>query len=180
MRSTPQSRLPLVGVIVLAGCVTAPPLQGQVGVQEVDSAVPAETRMTLADNELFIRPLPSADNDMPQYPTNMLVHRLPPQAVCLRVSIDSAGSVLSTSPVVQTPHCPGQETVDAAFFASAAQATAGWHFEPALRCVFPDVQTRENTYGSCGGFPETAEAVSLTYRFVFEQKDGRGSVRMSQ
>jgi hypothetical protein len=125
-------------------------------------------------------PLDDSANAVPAYPDSLLVRRLPPQAVCLRVSIDSTGSVLSTAPVAQMPHCPGQEAVDAAFFASAAQAVAGWRFEPALRCVFPDAQTRENTYGSCGGYPETAEAVSLTYRFVFEQKDGRGSVRMSQ
>lgn len=178
MRSTSHSRLSLVAVLVLAGCVTAPPLQGQVGVQEVDSAVPAETRMTLADNELFIRPLPSADNDMPQYPANMLVHRLPPQAVCVRVSIDEKGEVSATAPIGIGPDCPADANAANAFYEAAQAAASRWHYEPAFLCVFPE-DTKASSSGCLGeDVEEVPQAVSLVYRFVFEQVDGKGAVRL--
>ncbi|WP_158982199.1 hypothetical protein [Lysobacter panacisoli] len=177
-----------MAVFLLAGCATRAPVasdesvarSGQVGMREISGAFAQAQRMTLADNESFLVPLEDEANPSPAYPTALLAQQLPSQAVCVRVAIDEAGTVMSSTPAVQPPECPALDAADTAFFDAVAHAVAQWHYEPGLRCVFPDAKTKEQTVGSCGGYREIPQAVSLTYRFVFEQKDGRGSVRMSQ
>jgi hypothetical protein len=173
---------------LLAGCATQPPVtvdddasrSGQVGMREISSAIAQPSRMILADNESFLVPIEDDANASPRYPDALLARQLPAQAVCVRVAVGEEGKVMSSAPVVQAPECPAPGEVDAAFFAAVAAAVAQWRYEPGLRCVFPDARTKDNTFGSCGGYTEVPEAVSLTYRFVFEQKDGRGSVRIAK
>jgi hypothetical protein len=173
-----HSRTALFSVVMLAGCLSAPPVLGQVGVSEVDSAVPADARMALAENESFMKPLPSADNEMPLYPDSMLQHRLPPQAVCVRVSIDEKGGVSATAPIGIGPDCPAEANAASAFYDAAQAAAAQWHYEPAFRCIFPK-HTKAPRSGCLGErVKEVPEAVSLVYRFVFEQTDGKGAVRL--
>src|SRR5688572_1252669 len=175
-----------LAALLASGCATAPPTanseaaspSGQVGMRDISAVIAPTTRMQLAENESFLMPLDDSANATPAYPDALLAQRLPAQIVCMRVSVDRDGAVTSSAPMVKMPECPGPEQVDAAFFGAAAKAVAGWRFDPALRCVFPDAKTKENTIASCGGFQAIPEAVSLTYRFVFEQKDGRGSVRV--
>lgn len=178
--------LPAFIALLATGCATTPlpanvevaSPSGQVGMRDISAVIAPTTRMQLADNESFLMPLDDSANATPAYPDALLAQRLPAQIVCMRVSVDRDGAVTSSAPLVKMPECPGPELVDAAFFGAAARAVAGWRFDPALRCVFPDAKTKENTIASCGGFQAIPEAVSLTYRFVFEQKDGRGSVRV--
>lgn len=178
--------LMVVAALSATGCATREPVaasdeatrSGQVGMRDISANIAPTARMQLADNESFLMPLDDSANAAPVYPDALLAQRLPAQKVCMRVSIDSNGGVTSSAPVAQPPECPGPDAVDHAFFSAAGQAVAQWRFEPALRCVFPDAKTKENTNASCGGYQEIPEAVSLTYRFVFEQKDGRGSVRV--
>ncbi len=173
---------------VLAGCATHAPVapdevdarSGRVGMRDISGAVAEGARMTLADNESFLVPLEDDANPVPVYPDALLARRLAAQAVCMRVAIDESGAVTSSAAAVQPPDCPAPGAVDAAFFDAVARAVAQWRYEPGLRCVFPDAKTKESTFGSCGGYREIPQAVSLTYRFVFEQKDGRGSVRVAQ
>ncbi|HEY5802569.1 MAG TPA: hypothetical protein VIT90_02590 [Lysobacter sp.] len=179
----PQGLAALVAVLV-TGCATGVPARnddpsrsGQVGMRDISAVIAPTARMQLADNESFLMPLDDSANAAPVYPDSLLARRLPAQVVCMRVSVGRDGGVSSSAPLVQAPECPGPDEVDAAFFGAASQAVAGWRFDPALRCVFPDARTKENTIASCGGFQEVPVPVSLTYRFVFEQKDGRGSVR---
>lgn len=150
---------------------------GQVGFAEVDSAVPSETRLVLADNESFQPPLPDAGNAAPDYPATLLERRLPPQTVCLRLSIDEHGAVTDTAPVDQGPDCNTGMDLESAFYAAAADAVMHWRFEPAFRCIFPEDRTPDT---ACGfeGTREVPQAVSLVYRFVFEQVEGHGRVRI--
>jgi len=172
-------------IAVLCGCATQAPFAndgatraGQVGMDEISALIPQPSRMELADNESFLMPLEDDTNPMPTYPDALLAQRLPVQAVCVRVGVSREGGVLSSSPAVAPPNCP--EPTDPAFFDAARRAVAGWRYDPALRCVFPDAKTKNDTEGSCGGYTEIPEAVTLTYRFVFEQKEGHGSVRMAR
>lgn len=153
------------------------PRAGQVGFAEVDSAVPSETRLVLAENENFQPPLPDAENAAPEYPADLLVRHLPPQAVCVRLAIDEHGAVADTAPVDQGPDCAVGMDVESAFYAATVEAVTRWRFEPAFRCVYPDGSAPEM---GCGltSTQEVPQAVSLVYRFVFEQVDGRGQVRI--
>lgn len=172
--------------VALAGCAHTPAVVegearssrvGEVGVSDITDLVPVAARMVMADSETFLMPLARHDNALPPYPEALLAQRLPPQTACLRVSIDSAGGVMETAAVAQPPDCPAAGTVDAQFFAAAADAARGWRFEPAMRCAYPNLQAQQ--IQDCSGGRETPQAVSLAYRFVFEQRAGRGSVRVS-
>ncbi len=181
----PAVTLVLVAVAFASGCASAPerttPPSGQVGVSEVDSAIPAETRMTLAQNERFQAPLPMSGNALPDYPRELLTQRLAPQALCLRVSIDERGAVSDTLPVATGPDCPEIEQVSPAFFESAQAAARTWRFDPAFRCIYPEGVAPDPQGGCWGeGVREEAQAVSLAYRFVFEQIDGQGQVRLGE
>ena len=82
-------------------------------------------------------------------------------------------------PVHAGADCAGSATAAAEFVAAARAATLQWRFDPAFRCVYPgDIRPE---HGMCvgKGVQEIPQAVSLVYRFVFEQVDGRGSVRMA-
>lgn len=162
---------------LLAG-LAATPARGQVGVSEVDAAAPTEARRPLAENEGFMNPLPSAANELPRYPESMLAHHLPPQAVCVRVSIDEKGKVSATAPIGAGPDCPAASNAAMPFYEAAQAATATWRYEPAFRCIFPK-RVKAPRSGCLGDkFKEVPEAVSLVYRFVFEQNDGQGAVRL--
>ena len=172
---------------VLAGCAHTPAVveverspsrAGEVGVSEITELVPAAGRMVIADNETFFMPLASHDNALPPYPTALLAQRLPPQATCLRVSIDIAGAVMDAAPIVQPPDCPTTDAVDRQFFDAAIGAAREWRFDAAFRCEYPNELAR--SAGDCSGGREVRQAVSLAYRFVFEQREGRGSVRIGQ
>ncbi len=151
------------------------PRSGQVGFSEVNSAVVPASRLSLAENERFQPPLPDADNTPPSYPEALLARHLPPQTVCVRISIDEHGEVFDAAPIDQGPDCTVGMDVESAFFDAAAQATMQWRFEPAFRCVLPDGSTADI---GCGfeGTQEIPQPVSLVYRFVFEQIDGQGRV----
>lgn len=177
-----QFGIGLMTVVLLAACTnpsprpTTPPT-GQVGFELADSAIQAGSRLELAANESFQPPLPMADNAPPMYPDELLARRLPPQVVCLRVSIDERGQVFNTEPVGLGVDCSGTFAVDRAFHDAARTAALAWRFEPAFRCVFPEGQPPDT---ACG-FDDTQEIpqpVSLVYRFVFEQVDGQGRVRI--
>jgi len=177
-----------VVLLTVAACATRPATvvadpspSGQVGVQDITVAALASGRLQLASNETFLPATEEPDNAVPEYPEPLLVQRLPPQVVCLRVSVGTDGAVMSTAPITgstDSPQCAATHSVDPAFYASAAQAASMWRFSPALRCVFPDAKSRSDT--GCWGGKGVLQPVSLAYRFVFEQHDGRGSVQMTQ
>ena len=149
--------------------------QTQVGVDEVGAAVPA--RIELGENERFQPPLPLSGNPMPEYPAAMLERGLPAQTVCVLVSVDVEGNATGWHPVSEGPDCPAPGNAETVFFEAAALATSKWKFEPAFRCVF-DYKPKPKE--PCGGEDthEEPQAVSVVYRFTFEQANGLGSVRL--
>ena len=175
----PWTAMPLMLGIAACSSPTRTPVDdsrnGQVGFSEVNSAVVPATRLSLAENESFQPPLPAAGNAPPGYPEAQLARRLPPQTVCVRLSIDEQGDVFDAAPVDEGPDCASGMDVESAFFDAAAHATMQWRFEPAFRCVFPEGSTPGMGCGFAGT-QEIPQPVSLVYRFVFEQVDGRGRV----
>ena len=175
----------LVVSLAVAACATSPsepPATGQtrsgeVGVEDLTATIAPSARMMLADNENFLPPLPVPGNPPPVYPPELLTQHLPPQVVCLRVSIDEAGAVTTSAPLVQLPDCAAPDAATEPFLVAARNTLAGWRYDPAVRCSYE--QSPKPDYPTCVGASETPQAISLTYRFVFEQQDGRGSVRMT-
>ena len=173
-----------ISVLVLAGCTSAPkePVpasvrNGEVGVEEPTATVASSARITLADNENFLPPLAEPGNRPPVYPAELLAQRLPLQAVCLRVSVSEEGEVSSSSPFVRPPDCAALDAAAQPFLVAAQVAVSAWRYDPAVRCVFE--RGPRPDYPTCVDARETPQAVSLTYRFVFEQQNGHGSVRMA-
>lgn len=193
MIATPNFQAPalLLVIIALAGCVhgrvspasaSAAARSGDVGVTDISAFAAPSGRLVLADNETFFLPLPAADNALPDYPQSSLAQRLPPQVVCVEVGVGTQGEVISTLPIAAAAECPlddpdVQAAADRRFLDAAMGAMRQWRFDAAFRCVYPDDAARQR--GDCSGGRETPQAVSLAYRFVFEQRDGRGSVRLS-
>lgn len=173
----------LVSVLVLAGCATSVPepeavqRSGDVAVRPLIKIAGAR-RLEMPENEVFNAPLAEVTNAVPDYPAALLAQRLPPQVVCVRVSIGEDGSVIGTAPVEQPPQCPTAAASEPAFVDAAAQAARGWRFDPAFRCIYPDAASVQP--GCAPGMPQEKQAVSLVYRFVFEQRDGQGSVQVSR
>ena len=146
-------------------------------VSEVDSAQPQQ-ELALKDNETFQRPMPMPGNDLPAYPESMLAHLLPPQTVCVRVTINEKGKVDGTAPIGAGPDCPTPQNAPAAFYEAAEDAAKAWSFDPAFKCVYPK-RVKPNPRGCFGDdVEEVPTAVSLVYRFVFEQSEGKPAVRV--
>lgn len=166
----------LAAILLLAASTgTALAEEPAVAVDEVSAAEP--DRIVLGENERFQPPLPLASNPMPEYPASMVERALPPQTVCVSISVDEEGKATSALPVAQGPDCPAPGNAETAFFESVAATVQQWRFDPAFRCVF-DYKPKPKEL--CGGEDthEVPQAVSVVYRFTFELRDGLGAVRM--
>lgn len=162
-------------LLLAASAGTALAEEPAVAVDEVSAAEP--DRIVLADNERFQPPLPLPGNPMPEYPASMLEQALPAQTVCVQVSVDKEGNTSAVHPVAQGPDCPAPGNAETAFFEAAAATVKQWRFDAAFRCVF-EYKPKPGEW--CGGEDthEVPEAVSVVYRFTFEQRDGLGAVRL--
>ena len=130
----------------------------------------------LADNESFLMPLDDTKNVHPSYPQNLLALNLPPRTVCLSVGIDKKGAVTVVYKAPTSEFCP--TGVEPEFLAASETAAKTWKFDPALRCVFRNVKDKERAVASCDGGKGIPQAVTLTYRFRFEQVDGKPGVHV--
>lgn len=179
----------LLGIPVgVAGCASTPVVStadpsdpsGVVGMRPFEpGATPEVGRLALASHESFLMPVGDLANRPPVYPESRLPGRWPPQVVCLRLAVGTDGRVHDVADVTGRPGCEIDSPSHPDFASAAMHAVQGWRFEPAVRCVFAsaaDRQAASNT--GCANAEEIPEAVSLHYRFVFEQVDGRGAVRL--
>ena len=137
-----------------------------------------DNRMVLAENESFLVPLEDLKNAHPSYPPNLLGLNLPPRTVCLLVAIDEKGAVILVAKAPTSDNCP--KGAEPEFRAAAETAAKTWNFEPALRCVFRNAEDKKRAVSSCYGGKEIPQAVTLVYRFQFEQVNGTPQVRVSQ
>lgn len=189
-----QSMAVMVTCAVLVGCahgnvspvavtaVQASSRSGDVGVTDISEIAAPSGRLVLAENETFFLPLPELDNAPPAYPQPLLAQRLPPQVVCLQIAIGTHGEVMTVLPLAPAAKCPAddpgvQAAGDRRFSDAARDALLGWRFDAAFRCEYPNESARLRQ--DCTGGREFPQAISLVYRFIFEQRDGRGSVRQS-
>jgi hypothetical protein len=142
---------------------------------------PAEGQLVLAENESFLLPIDEPGNRLPEYPAAVLAQpQSAPSYVCMRVDIDEEGKVGFAGPIVRDPDCPPITELTKQFADAAATALATWRFEPAIKCVFRNKRAKEAAGMSCSGGREVPQATTLTFRFLFEQVDGRGVVRMQR
>lgn len=138
-------------------------------------------RLVLGVNESFLMPVGDLSNRPPTYPEARLADALPRQDVCLLLAVDEAGRVASAVDVTGRAECGAAGSAEPDFVSAAVQAAKGWRFDPAVRCVFRTAAAREDAASTgCAGADEIPQAVSLHYRFVFDQRDGRGAVRLMQ
>ena len=187
-----QSAMVVLAAIaaLLSGCAWTPaslPLAkdppgpgGVVGMLQFEPGAASDiSRIALASHESFLMPLGDVSNNLPSYPESRLSETLPPREVCLRFAVGVEGRVSAVVDVTDHAGCGATAPAEPDFVAAATHAVNGWRFEPAIRCVFPDASARRAAANTgCAGAQEIPEAVSLHYRFVFEQQDGRGAVRL--
>ena len=133
-------------------------------------------RLVLADNESFLMPLDDMKNAHPGYPQNLLGRHLPPRTVCLRVGIDEKGAVTVVARAPASEFCT--TVAEPEFLAASETAAKTWKFDPALRCVFRNAKDKERAVASCDGGKSIPQAVTLVYRFRFEQVDGKPKVHV--
>lgn len=175
--------LPLLSLILALTACSAPvrpsiedPNSGQTQVKALREAAPG-ARLELATNETFFMPLQEVHNDPPEYPEALLAQRLPPRILCLSLAIDEDGKVTDFFPVLAGPECETASITEEAFLLAASEAVKHWQFIPAFRCVYPNA---ESVTEGCGlnDSHEEPQAISLVFRFRFEQVDGQGRVRL--
>ena len=135
----------------------------------------------LGSHESFLMPIGDLANPLPSYPEPRLVDRLPRREVCLRIAVAEDGKVMAAHDVTGSPGCEVPVRVEADFVAAAMRAARAWRFEPAVRCIFGSAAEKAAAANTgCAGAREIPQAVSLHYRFVFEQNEGRGAVRLAR
>lgn len=135
-----------------------------------------DNRLVLADNESFLMPLDDTGNAQPSYPQELLGLHLPPRTVCLRVGIDEKGAVTVVARAPASEICPAG--AEPQFLSASETVAKTWKFDPALRCVFRNAKDKERAVASCDGGKGIPQAVTLVYRFRFEQVDGKPKVHV--
>lgn len=163
----------LLALAACAGREAKPGREGEVGLSMVE--VPGDERLALAENERFEYPLPDPANRFPAYPQALLSEALEPVVVCVALSVGTGGEVFRIDPVEAGEDCEATADAPEAFRQAVFDALGFWRYEPGFRCVYP-----EGVQPGALGCIEPAEvvpvAVRLPYRFVFEQREGRGVV----
>jgi len=140
------------------------------------STASQDNRLVLGENESFLMPLDDMKNVHPNYPQQLLGQNLPPRTVCLRVGIDEKGAVTVVARAPVSEMCP--KGAEPEFLAVSETAAKSWKFDPALRCVFRNAKDKERAVASCDGGKSIPQAVTLVYRFRFEQIDGKPTVHV--
>jgi len=141
----------------------------------------ASGQLALADNETFLLPIDNEGNTLPAYPEAVLTQQeAGARYICMRVDIGEEGTVTYTGPVIRAPECPEITQLTKQFVDVTAEALKTWTFEPAIRCVFRNKGAKEAAGMSCQGGKENPQATSLTFRFLFDQVEGKGVVRMQR
>ncbi|HEY0503416.1 MAG TPA: hypothetical protein VGD42_07965 [Lysobacter sp.] len=172
-----MTRWMALGCTAVALCGPAAWAQAQTAAAAAPAAgATQDNRMVLADNESFLMPLDDMKNARPGYPQNLLGANLPPRTVCLRVGIDEKGAVTVVARAPASPFCATDAEPE--FLAASETVAKTWKFDPALRCVFRNTKDKERAVASCDGGKSIPQAVTLTYRFRFEQVDGKPQVHV--
>ena len=171
-----------LGCTAALACGHAAPSHAQTTAAATSAPAPAakaaahDNRMGLADNESFLMPLDDAKNVHPDYPQGLLAQNLPPRTVCLMVGISEKGAVTVVHKAPASEYCATDAEPE--FLAASETVAKTWKFDPALRCVFRNVEDKERANASCAGGKSVPQAVTLTYRIRFEQVNGQPKVHV--
>lgn len=170
----------VVFVLVFSGCssqATKPQplpqakLSGQVTGGLI--AAPASESYVAEEGAHYEQPVGSPDNALPAYPSDLLLQRLPPVSVQVRVVVNDLGKVTSVT-------CSEQATSSQLPFVEIVRSTLlAWKFTQLVKVIPSNTYTAlPDGEGSQFIYPGKATALPFhqDYRFIFSQKDGKASV----
>ncbi len=175
-RSINGSASLLPALLILSGCgaqqaIERPdsPRTGSVAMR----AVSADDSQSYAvdTNETWYAPAPIDDHVAPLYPEELLVQKLPPTTVRVRLIVDENGIVTDSTALEAPPNYPQ-------FFAAVQAAVRQWTYSPLVRSVpgEKDTALRFNGWSATYSGKATAMPFHQDYDIVFTQKDGQGVV----
>jgi hypothetical protein len=135
----------------------------------------------LATNQKFVLGEPVGVQASPVYPPKLLKYRIPSQYVCLEVTIDAHGMVISSRFLYKDWPCPSESNGTASEFeASARSAVAQWHFVPAKLCAYPKEFDAANASNDCEGADVTPISLKLAFYFEFTNRNGLTHVTITK
>jgi hypothetical protein len=165
-------------LLALCGCAAQPvsSTRGDVTLTPVEP--PDTPRHVRASDETFeIGELLPDSRRNPEYPAALLARTLPEVVLCVEVSIDTAGRVTQTTPLLAPPRCASQPAdIETALKTSVDAAVLQWEFLPSYVCKRAFGIEDD---GYCADDDPTRIAVPMLrgYRFVFTQTADGASVR---
>lgn len=131
----------------------------------------------MAPHQAFVYPVP-IQMAGPAFPAAGMPRELPPLTLCVSFVVDTTGKATQVAPLRQTG-C-GDGASQPSLRDAALSAVAGWTFEPAMFCDYPDAASRDRDWNGDGCAGERVQArvvpVSLAYAFTFEIREGRQRV----
>lgn len=169
-----------IGWIVLpfvAACSSAPrvfapaSMRGDVRAHEL--AIPGSERYDHSANVKYLQAIAYAENPMPAYPPELLVHRLPPIVVAARLIVGVNGAVSRVDSLDAT-----MTAEHARLFDTVRETCLRWRFTPLMRLDLAAGSTtviEGETTTTYPGRP-TALPFHLDYAFNFSQQGGRPQV----
>jgi hypothetical protein len=134
-------------------------------------------RYEMAAHQAFVYPVP-IDTAGPAFPSTGMPRELPAFTLCVAFVVDDRGMATQVVPLHQAGCADG--AAQPLLRDAALAAVAGWTFEPAMFCDYPDAKSRDRDWNGHGCAGERVQArvvpVSLAYAFTFEIREGRQRV----
>ena len=137
----------------------------------------AAGRYDMAAHQAFVYPVP-IETAGPAFPSTDMPRELSAFTLCVAFVVDDAGKTAEVAPLRQAGCADGD--AQPLLRDAALAAVAGWTFEPAMFCDYPDALSRDRDWNGHGCAGERVQArvvpVSLAYAFTFEIREGRQRV----
>lgn len=137
----------------------------------------AAGRYEMAAHQAFVYPVP-VDTAGPTFPSAGMPRELPALTLCVAFVVDDKGKATQVLPLHQEGCVDGD--AHPLLRDAALSAVAGWTFEPAMFCDYPDATSRDRDWNGYGCAGERVQArvvpVTLAYAFTFEIREGRQRV----
>lgn len=137
----------------------------------------AAGRYEMAAHQAFVYPVP-VETAVPAFPSAGMPRELPALTLCVAFVVDDKGKATEVAPLRQAGCADGD--AQPLLRDAVLSAVAGWTFEPAKFCDYPDAVSRDRDWNGYGCAGERVQArvvpVSLAYAFTFEIREGRQRV----
>lgn len=166
----------LLVMSVVSGCSHQRVSSGTSGVVDSGLLIPmGASRYEMSDREAYFMPDRLSGYTEPVYPTSHLGERLDVQVVCIDLTVDEGGDVISSSVNASEAICTPSEH-SSAFQNAALAAVSDWKFFAAQVCTFPEGM-EHNDRCDGDGVVVRLLPVKLTYVFEFSLENGGPAVR---